>query len=60
MPALCTRLAGALTLLLGGVLLSGCGQKGPLYLPTGQPTAPVVTPETLQTDPVQEEIIRPR
>ncbi len=35
-----------LTLLLGSVLLAGCGQKGPLYLPAPSETPVEVKSET--------------
>ncbi len=32
-----TLLAALLCSLLGGALLTGCGQKGPLFIPTDAP-----------------------
>ena len=31
-------------LVLSGVLLAGCGKKGPLYMPDQKPAAPVEVP----------------
>ena len=31
-------------LVLSGVLLAGCGKKGPLYMPDKKPAAPVEVP----------------
>jgi predicted small lipoprotein YifL len=51
-------------LLVGGLLLSGCGQKGPLYLPpSGKATpvvAPVVTPGAVVAPTTQPELVVPR
>jgi len=43
-----------------GLLLAGCGQKGPLYLPDGNGARPVITPYPIESDPLSEEIVLPR
>ncbi|MBA4265252.1 MAG: hypothetical protein C0453_09235 [Comamonadaceae bacterium] len=51
----------AFALISGGLLLVGCGQKGPLYLPSGGgATTPVVSPYPIESDPLPEEIVLPR
>jgi predicted small lipoprotein YifL len=47
-------------LISGGLLLGGCGQKGPLFLPDGSGATPVSTPYPIESDPLPEEIILPR
>lgn len=47
-------LARAIVLAGGAVALAGCGQKGPLYLPTGPAAAQRATlPETLVPGPAR-------
>ncbi len=48
------RLAGLCLLMLLGGSLSGCGKKGPLYLPPGMKPATVPAPET-----IMEPVIKP-
>jgi predicted small lipoprotein YifL len=47
-------------LISGGLLLAGCGQKGPLFLPDGNGATPVITPYPIESDPLSEEIVLPR
>jgi predicted small lipoprotein YifL len=49
------RLAGTSALLATGVLVSACGQKGPLYLPTpGQQNTPA-KPSDINTAPMDDK-----
>ena len=48
-------------LMAAGLLASGCGQKGPLYLPPGNKTPPVVSPGTLEQPALpQDQLVVPR
>ncbi|PKO70156.1 MAG: hypothetical protein CVU22_02090 [Betaproteobacteria bacterium HGW-Betaproteobacteria-16] len=47
-------------LISAGLLLVGCGQKGPLFLPDGSGATPVITPYPIESDPLSEEIVLPR
>lgn len=47
-------------LVSGGLLLAGCGQKGPLYLPDGNGATPVITPYPIESDPLTEDTVLPR
>ena len=42
-----------LILVLSGVLLAGCGKKGPLYKPDKKPAAPVEAPAHAPTGSLQ-------
>ncbi|MFN3494421.1 MAG: LPS translocon maturation chaperone LptM [Hydrogenophaga sp.] len=48
-------------LLAIGLLLGGCGQKGPLYLPPGNTAAPAVSPDSLEQPALpQDQLVVPR
>ncbi|WP_370690252.1 lipoprotein [Hydrogenophaga sp.] len=55
-----TRAVCAFALVSGGLLLVGCGQKGPLFHPGGGAPAPVTTPYSSETPPLPEEVVLPR
>jgi len=55
------RAMSVFALISGGLLLVGCGQKGPLYLPSGGgATTPVMTAPLIESDPLPEEVVLPR
>ena len=49
------RLVSVCLLVLLGSLLSGCGKKGPLYLPPGMKPATTPVPETITEPAIKPE-----
>jgi len=49
------RLAELCLLVLLGSILSGCGKKGPLYLPPGMKPATTPAPETMVEPAIKPE-----
>jgi predicted small lipoprotein YifL len=51
------RVAGCMALIALGAAGAGCGQKGPLYLPSAQPDARSATPKPANTAPNATEAL---